>query len=100
MSICDFTVHKACFPAKNIDKAENSIYFSKKFNNQEIENFNNTFVEQFLLNDSIIVPTEALLIQTDSLNKIVETIKNNKSFCFKTDPGEFGWCATFKVFLS
>ena len=79
--------------------AEHIIKFRQRFNNKQIKNFDNNFVQQFLLNDSIIVPTEALLIQTESLNKIVETIKSNKSFCFKTDPGEFGWCATCKVYL-
>ena len=77
--------------------AEHPVSFRQKFNNKQIKSVDNNFMKQFLLNGSIIAPTEALLIKTDSLNKIVETIKNNKSFCFRTDPGEFGWCATCKV---
>ena len=35
-------------------------------------------------------PTEALLIPTDKMN-------NNKTYCFSTRNGPFGWCATCKV---
>ena len=65
------------------------------------EEFNEDFVKHFLLNDSVVAPapTESLLIQTDSLKKITEKIQSNKTFCFKTDPGKFGWCGTCKVGL-
>ena len=63
----------------------------------EIKGVDEDFVKQFLLNGSVVVPTESLLIQTDSLKKLTEKIQSNKTFCFKTVPGKFGWCATCKV---
>merc|ERR1712142_897350 len=52
------------------------------------------FVKQFLLGGKVVVPTESLLLQTDILTQLTETLNTNKTFCFKTDAGQFGWCAT------
>ena len=62
-----------------------------------MKDLNEDFVNQFLLNGSVTVPTESLIIQTDSVKKLTEKIQSNKTFCFKTVPGDFGWCATCKV---
>ena len=63
----------------------------------DTKEFNENLVKQFLLNGTVVAPTESLLIQTDLIKKLTEKIKSNKTFCFKTDPGKFGWCATCKV---
>ena len=65
----------------------------------DTKEFNETLVKQFLLNGSVVAPTESLLIQTDLIKKLTEKIQSNKTFCFKTEPGTFGWCATCKVGL-
>ena len=61
--------------------------------------FNFRIPESRELYPSLAAPTETLLIQTDSLRNVTENIKINKTFCFKTTPGRFGWCATCKVSL-
>ena len=63
----------------------------------DTKEFNENLVKQFLLNGTVVAPTESLLIQTDLIKKLTEKIQSNKTFCFKTDPGKFGWCATCKV---
>ena len=68
-------------------------------NSKDLNSIDEVFVKQFILNGSVIAPTETLLIQTDSLAKLTEKIKSNKTFCFNTDPGKFGWCATCKVII-
>ena len=76
------------------------IFLRLKFDdNDELKDIDEEFVKKFLLNGTVTAPTEAHLIQTDSLRKLTENIKSNKTFCFKTAPGEFGWCATCKVSL-
>ena len=76
-----------------------SIFRLKYDRDEEIRDLNEDFVKQFLLNGNVTAPTEALLIQTESLRKLTENIKSNKTFCFKTTAGGFGWCATCKVSL-
>jgi hypothetical protein len=66
------------------------------------------FVKQWLYHQP---PAESLLVPTDEIrwvigwgsatcldpSKITESLKNNKSYCFSTEVGPFGWCATCKV---
>jgi hypothetical protein len=47
------------------------------------------------LNDK--APAESVLIPTVENSKFTEALKNNKTYCFSTKPGPFGWCATCKV---
>ena len=61
-----------------------------------MEDFTEEFMKQFILNETA-VPAETLLIKTESLKRISEKIQRNETFCFKTHPGEFGWCATCQV---
>ena len=61
------------------------------------------------LNTLLTTPTESLLIPTEEirfgkkfpptsvLRKITDSVKNNKTYCFSTKNGPFGWCATCKV---
>ena len=65
--------------------------------NWDIKEFNEESVRQFLLNGSVVAPAESLLFQTDSLKKLTANFQGNRTFCFKTNPGKFGWCATCKV---
>ena len=71
----------------------------KVVDNEELKDLDEEFVKQFLLNGTVTAPTEAHLFQTDALRKLTEKIKSNKTFCFKTTPGKFGWCATCRVSL-
>ena len=50
------------------------------------DKFDEKFAKEFLERR----PTESLLIPTDETN-------NNKTYCFSTETGPFGWCATCKV---
>ena len=64
---------------------------------EEKRNIDQEFVKQFLLNGSLVNPTEALMIETEPLDSLTEKLNKNKTFCFKTDPGQFGWYAVCKV---
>ena len=64
--------------------------------NDEIEDLDESFVGHFLINGSVRQPIESMMIPTASIQKLTENIRNNKTYCFKTDPGPFGWCATCK----
>ena len=56
------------------------------------------FLNQFLVEDgNLTIPAESLLIDTKTLEKLSWDISSNKTYCFNTQPGEFGWCATCKV---
>ena len=57
-----------------------SIFRLKYDRDEEIRDLNEDFVKQFLLNGNLTAPTEALLIQTESLRKLTENIKSNKTF--------------------
>ena len=61
------------------------------------EHFDDLFVKQFLLNGSIIAPTETILVASNDLKDLTSTIKANKTYCFKTEAGQYGWCATCRV---
>ena len=63
---------------------------------EDIEDFTEEFMRQFIQNGSA-VPAETLLIQTESMKRITEQVQRNETFCFKTEPGQFGWCATCQV---
>ena len=66
---------------------------------EEMEAISEDFVKQFILNTDS-VPAETVLIHTESLKRITKQIQRNETFCFKTDHGEFGWCATCQVELA
>ena len=55
------------------------------------------YIEQFLINGTIKEPTESMMIPTDSLKEINDLIKQNRTHCFKIEPGLAGWCATCRV---
>ena len=38
-----------------------------------------------------------MMIPTESLHQLNDLIRQNKTYCFKIDPGVAGWCATCKV---
>ena len=64
--------------------------------NDEIKDIDEKFVGQFLINGTVRQPIESMMIPTASIKELTENIRNNKTYCFKTDPGPFGWCATCK----
>ena len=78
--------------------AQYLIFDSRKLmEKEEKKNIDQEFVKQFLLNGTLVNPTEALMIETEPLDSLTEKLRNNRTFCFNTDPGEFGWCAVCKV---
>ena len=72
------------------------LLFREKVDNDEIEDLDESFVGQFLINGTVRQPIESMMIPTASIKQLTENIRNNKTYCFKTDPGPFGWCATCK----
>ena len=66
--------------------------------NDEIKDIDEKFVGQFLINGTVRQPIESMMIPTASIKELTENIRNNKTYCFQTDPGPFGWCATCKGF--
>ena len=66
---------------------------------EEMEAISEDFVKQFILNNDS-VPAETVLIHTESLRIITDNIQRNETYCFKTDHGQFGWCATCQVNLA
>ena len=64
--------------------------------NDEIKDIDEKFVGQFLINGTVRQPIESMMIPTASIKELTENIRNNKTYCFKTDPGPFGWCTTCK----
>ena len=61
------------------------------------EGFDEEFVKNFLLNGTIHVPPESVLFPSESLEELTAKIKANKTYCFDTRPGPYGWCATCNV---
>ena len=59
----------------------------------KLKDIDETFVKQFLNS----TPTESVLIPTRELSGLAQSLRQNKTYCFKTDPGPWGWCATCKV---
>ena len=68
--------------------------------NDEIEDLDESFVAHFLINGTVRQPIESMMIPTASIKELTENIRNNKTYCFNTNPGPFGWCATCKVITS
>ena len=65
---------------------------------QEGKNLTDEFVQTFLLNGtSHHIPTESLLLRADALRDLTSKINANKTYCFDTKPGPYGWCATCRV---
>lgn len=62
---------------------------------QSLEDFDEEFVKEFLLNGTIHTPTETVLIESE-VKDLTEKIKSNGTYCFRTDVGEHGWCGTCK----
>ena len=74
-----------------------------------LDEIDEEFVRQFLQvpAESLLIPTADIRCVTKSVGlflnilsvtrKITETVKNNKTYCFSTQVGEYGWCATCKV---
>ena len=62
--------------------------------NGTLSNYDEAFVKQFLVNGNITVPKESMLLETDSIKDLFSTLKANKTYCFSTEHGSFGWCAT------
>ena len=61
----------------------------------KLKDIDEAFVKQFLNS----TPTESVLIPTPVLSGLAQSLRQNKTYCFKTDPGPWGWCATCKVTL-
>ena len=62
------------------------------------QNISENFVRTFLLNGTTHhVPSESLLLPSHVLKDITSSIMANKTYCFDTNPGPYGWCATCKV---
>ena len=55
------------------------------------------FVKQFLKNGNVTTPTESVLISTNEFRALTDSLRENRTYCFKTEPGPWGWCATCKV---
>ena len=56
-------------------------------------------MKQFLFDGVVNVPVESLLISSDNLKELTNSLNSNKTYCFKTDPGKFGWCGTCEVMI-
>ena len=65
--------------------------------NETIRERDKKFIEQFLKNGTVVEPTESMLLPTDSIKELNDLIRQNKTHCFRTDPGVAGWCATCRV---
>merc|ERR1719341_2072963 len=61
---------------------------------KKLTNFDEAFVKQFLVNGSVSLPKESMLLPTESIKDLFGTLQANKTYCFSTHPGPFGWCAT------
>ena len=64
---------------------------------EELDEKDKQFIKQFLENGTVKEPTESMMIPTESLHQLNDLIRQNKTYCFKIDPGVAGWCATCKV---
>ena len=73
---------------------------SSKNGTEELDQIDKKFAEQLLINGSIKVPTESIMIPTDSLAELEALLELNHTHCFRTSPGPFGWCATCKVSIT
>ena len=43
--------------------------------------------------------SHVIFLLSSTLRKITEAVNKNKTYCFSTEKGPFGWCATCKVGL-
>ena len=68
-------------------------HFRNSLDQNKFKDIDETFVKQFLNS----TPTESVLIPTRVLSGLAHSLRQNKTYCFKTDPGPWGWCATCKV---
>ena len=64
---------------------------------EKLDKIDLKYIEQFLINGTIKEPTESMMIPTDSLAELTDLIKQNRTHCFKIEPGLAGWCATCRV---
>ena len=62
-----------------------------------LTNYDEAFVKKFLVNGNVTLPKESLLLETNSIKDLFSTLKANKTYCFSTDAGPFGWCATCDI---
>ena len=62
--------------------------------------FNNSFVKNFLMNKTVNVPYETLLIPS-AVQELTKKIKAKEMYCFRTkikeSGGQSGWCPTCQV---
>ena len=65
--------------------------------NETIRERDKKFIEQFLKNGTVVEPTESMLFPTEGVRELNSLIRQNKTYCFRTDPGVAGWCATCRV---
>ena len=68
--------------------------------NETLDESDTKFIKQFLMNGTVVEPTESMLLPTDSLKKLNDLIRKNTHFhshCFGINPGVAGWCATCRV---
>ena len=89
MKICLLFCHSSSLILLNFRKMHDD--------DQSLEDFDEEFVKEFLLNGTIHTPTETVLIESE-VKDLTEKIKSNGTYCFRTDVGEHGWCGTCKVF--
>jgi len=54
-------------------------------------NMTEQFVKHFLKSKR---PKEAAIITEDALRNITNAVRNNRTHCFPTDIGKYGWCGT------
>ena len=86
------------FSCSNILLSYFLLFSRKSFDENQIKkDIDEEFLNQFLKNGNVSAPTESLLIPTSELRRLTDSLRHNKTFCFKTEPGTWGWCATCKV---
>ena len=64
---------------------------------KNIDKKDEDFIKPFMKDGKINVPIETMMFPHDLLKEKLELLEQNKTLCFKIDPGIAGWCATCKV---
>ena len=88
------------FISKLYEVLHTRLKISSENGTKELDQIDKKFAEQLLNNGSIKVPTETLMLPTDSLAELKALLEMNKTYCFRTSSGPFGWCATCKVSIT
>ena len=73
------------------------MFREKYLEDESHEGFDEEFVKNFLLNGTVHVPPESVLLPSSSVKDLTAKIKTNQTYCFDTHVGPYGWCATCNV---